>query len=135
MVSLDEIFKPEMLTAHYDKISNVRLSNGLRMEYAVHGDDDAEEKVLMIMGFQGDKEAWLPFMSTFRHPTHGPSSQYQFVTFDNRGVGGTDSPWGFYSTSQMAADAILLMNHLKWDRAHIVGSRYVSGQHSGLINI
>ncbi|CAK4685144.1 unnamed protein product [Aphanomyces euteiches] len=122
MLQLDEVFNPATRDAHFNDIRHVILPNGLRMEYAMHGEDDAPEKVVMIMGMQGEKESWLPLVSTFLHPENGTTSKFQLVTFDNRGVGGSDKPWGWYSTTKMARDALMLMDHLRWPRAHIVGA-------------
>ena len=47
---------------------------------------------------------------------------YQCVTYDNRGCGRSSSPLTIhYSTSQMAKDALALINHLKWSNYHVVG--------------
>ncbi|KAF0714693.1 Aste57867_3743 [Aphanomyces stellatus] len=123
MLDLHEVFHPKTLEAHFNDVRQVLLPNGLRIEYALHGEDDAPEKVVMIMGMQGEKEAWLPLVSTLLHPSNsGAASKYQLVTFDNRGVGNSDKPWGWYSTSQMARDALMLMDHLRWSKAHVVGA-------------
>ncbi|OQR87599.1 serine protease family S33 [Achlya hypogyna] len=120
VIPLDRLFTKEALALHYDRVERATLANGLCVHYALHGPDDAPQKVLLIMGLLGDKEAWLPLLSAFRaSPT---ASKYQLVTFDNRGVGGSDKPWGRYSTSQMATDAKLLLDHLGWCRAHVVGA-------------
>lgn len=44
-------------------------------------------------------------------------------TFDNRGIGNSTIPqaYGAYRTHLMAADALALMDHLGWRRAHILG--------------
>ncbi|OQR85568.1 serine protease family S33, partial [Thraustotheca clavata] len=120
MLTFQELFTDKALKLHYNRVNRAKLSNGLTMEYALHGDDNAPEKVVLIMGLLGDKEAWLPLVSAMT--SMESSSKYQFVTFDNRGVGGSDKPWGPYSTCQMAHEAILLMNHLQWKSAHIVGA-------------
>ncbi|RHY36494.1 hypothetical protein DYB25_001981 [Aphanomyces astaci] len=123
MLDLDEVFTAATRDAHFNDVRQTWLPNGLRIEYAMHGDDAAADKVVMLMGMQGEKEAWLPLMSTFLHPANGTaSSKYQLVTIDNRGVGGSDKPWGWYSTTQMARDALLLMDHLRWPKAHVVGA-------------
>ncbi|RHY18647.1 hypothetical protein DYB32_010347 [Aphanomyces invadans] len=123
MLDLHEVFTAATRDALFNDVRQTRLPNGLRIEYAMHGDDTAPDKVVMLMGMQGEKEAWLPLVGSFLHPANGAaSSTYQLVTMDNRGVGGSDKPWGWYSTSQMARDALHLMDHLRWSKAHIVGS-------------
>ncbi|KAF9976879.1 hypothetical protein BGZ73_007587 [Actinomortierella ambigua] len=66
-------------------------------------------KILLVMGLNTPGSAWEPV-------------EYTTVTFDNRGVGSSDSPKGLYSTSQMAQDTIELLNHLGWKQdVHLVG--------------
>jgi len=105
---------------HYGEAETVTLKNGLRVEYAVHGADHAPEKILLIMGLIAEKVAWLPVVATMLE-THG--EKCQLVSFDNRGIGGTDAPTARYTTTQMALDAMELMDHLQWKSAHIVGIR------------
>lgn len=40
--------------------------------------------------------------------------QYQVLVFDNRGVGHSDTPFGFYKTSEMARDAVELLEYIGW---------------------
>ncbi|GJJ77831.1 hypothetical protein EMPS_10190 [Entomortierella parvispora] len=49
--------------------------------------------------------------------------EYTIATFDNRGVGFSDSPSGIYSTSQMAQDTLDLLDGLQWkEKVHVVGT-------------
>ncbi|EQC36107.1 hypothetical protein SDRG_06224 [Saprolegnia diclina VS20] len=116
-----ELFRPAATIAMYADVRHATLQNGLKVEYAVHGADDAAEKVLLIMGLMAEKEAWLPLIATLLDPSSPSARRYQFVTFDNRGVGGTDHPSGLYTTSMLANDALQLLDHLGWHHAHIVG--------------
>ncbi|ORX49195.1 alpha/beta-hydrolase [Hesseltinella vesiculosa] len=76
------------------------------------------EKVLFVMGFAAPCQAW-DFQTKFLANT----GQYTAVLYDNRGNGHSDSPFGLYTTSQMAADALDLMDGLGWTdcRVHLVG--------------
>ncbi|KAJ0396821.1 hypothetical protein P43SY_006598 [Pythium insidiosum] len=65
-------------------------------------------------------EAWAPTVDQLLTQWTAKKN-LRILTFDNRGVGGTDAPWGRYTTSQMAQDILGLMDHLNWDNAHIVG--------------
>ncbi|OQR87630.1 serine protease family S33 [Achlya hypogyna] len=114
-----ELFRAEATAATFSDIRHATLANGLRVEYAVHG--SGPEKVLLIMGLMAEKEAWLPTVATLLDPAAASATKYQFVTFDNRGVGGTDHPSEFYTTSQLAQDALQLLDHLQWPQAHVVG--------------
>ena len=57
---------------------------------------------------------------------HVCSTAYQqcrCCTYDNRGIGHSSIPqrYAAYRTRHMAADALALMGHLGWDRAHVLG--------------
>ena len=47
--------------------------------------------------------------------------EFELCLFDNRGSGLTASPDIYYSTSEMAQDALELLNYLQWKRVHVVG--------------
>ncbi|OQR82197.1 serine protease family S33 [Thraustotheca clavata] len=115
------IYTERNLETFYSEPQRVAIPNGLNIEYALHGNDAAPEKVVLIMGLMSEKEGWLPILSTLLDPSKPSSQRYQFLTFDNRGVGGTDKPEELYSTSQMADDTLALMHFLQWPKAHIVG--------------
>lgn len=87
----------------------------IRLHYDEFGPaKDSADPVLLVMGFAVPGSGW-------QLQVEGLSPSHRVVTFDNRGVGRSDSPAGFYSTDQMAHEALALMDHLGWDRAHIVG--------------
>ncbi|KAF0694882.1 Aste57867_14283 [Aphanomyces stellatus] len=96
------------------------LANGLRVEYARHGDASAPEKIVLLMGLAAQKEAWLPVVAAFfRVP--GNRARFEILTPDNRGAGGTAGPRGRYKTSEMAQDTLQLLDHLGWGRVHLAG--------------
>src|SRR5262245_22933739 len=66
------------------------------------------------MGFGGDHLAW-----GFQFPVF--AEHHRVIAFDNRGAGQTDHPDHPYSTRQMAADTVGLMDVLGIDRAHVLG--------------
>ncbi|CAF2939205.1 unnamed protein product [Rotaria sp. Silwood2] len=97
----------------YVKLST--LNQNLELYYEVHG--SGEIKILFIMGFLVDGAAWYRQTEFFLQQPH-----YQCVSFDNRGYGRSSSPLTIhYSTTQMAKDAIALIDHLQWNQCHIVG--------------
>jgi pimeloyl-ACP methyl ester carboxylesterase len=87
------------------KVGDINLS------YNVRGDG---QPLIMIAGFATAQNAWFPLVRAF-------SKHYRVVTFDNRGIGGSDKPTGTYTTKMMAGDTIALMDHLGIDRAHVLG--------------
>ncbi|KAJ7771767.1 alpha/beta-hydrolase [Mycena metata] len=101
--------------------------------YEVHG--RGPEHLVFIMGLNSSCFAWLSQVQHF-----GLMSEYTMVVFDNRGVGHSGVPRGPYtyclfsssalssadlfSTSGMAEDAIVLIDHLGWKAKrdlHVVG--------------
>ncbi len=86
-------------------------ANGLQLAYASHGEGPP---VLLITGTGYAMDFWDPFVP-------GLSHALRVITFDNRGAGGSSKPEGPYSTRQMAADALGLMDALGLEWAHVVG--------------
>ncbi|KAG7397217.1 hypothetical protein PHYBOEH_001095 [Phytophthora boehmeriae] len=102
-----------------------KISTGITVEYAIHENDvkndkAPEERVILIMGFMTVKEAWTPLIDMMLHKWDDRRN-VKILSFDNRGLGGSDVPWWRYTTSGMAQDALALMDYLKWDTAHVVG--------------
>ncbi|KAG0049176.1 hypothetical protein BGZ83_006002 [Gryganskiella cystojenkinii] len=73
--------------------------------------------LLLIMGLNSPGCAWDAVVQHF-----SKKPEYTIITFDNRGVGFSDSPSGIYSTGQMAQDTLDLLDALQWKaNVHIVG--------------
>jgi pimeloyl-ACP methyl ester carboxylesterase len=114
---------------HYGAKHKAAISTGIAVEYAIHETDTKvdgapEERVILIMGFMTIKEAWTPLIDMLLHKWGDAVNRkrnVKLVSFDNRGLGGSDVPWWRYTTSGMAQDALALMDFLKWDTAHVVG--------------
>jgi 3-oxoadipate enol-lactonase len=75
------------------------------------GDGDP---LLLIMGLGTDSKAWLLQVPAF-------SGSFRTIVYDNRGVGGSSTPSGPYSTSQMAADALAVLDAAGAERVHVLG--------------
>ena len=86
-------------------------TNGIDCYYEEHG---SGEPLLLIMGWGGNASTWQPQIP-------GLSHQYRVIAFDNRGVGRTSATEEPYSTAQMAADTIGLLDALEVPSAHIFG--------------
>jgi 3-oxoadipate enol-lactonase len=86
-------------------------TNGLTINYEVQG---SGEPLLLINGLADDLTSWAYQLEDF-------ASRYQVISFDNRGIDGTDKPTGGYTTAQMAADAAGLLEDLDIARAHVLG--------------
>jgi len=70
--------------------------------------------VLMIMGFGGTHHAWMAQVPAFRR-------HFRTITYDSRGLGRSRDLGEVYSIDTLAQDAIALLDHLGFERAHVVG--------------
>ncbi|MBI1286810.1 MAG: alpha/beta fold hydrolase [Flavobacteriales bacterium] len=98
------------------------MNDGVKIWYDVHRPQDTiKGSVLLIMGLSADALVWPDF---FYQPF--VDSGYQVIRFDNRGVGNSDwnafDPENPYTLSDMANDAIAVLDTLKIEKAHVVGA-------------
>lgn len=94
-----------------------KTSPNVDVYYALFGSGPI--KVMLIMGIATSGLAWKNQIEYFiKHP------QYQVCIVDNRGSGRTVTPSGRLTTSEMAADVVALIKHLKWNdlKVHLVGN-------------
>jgi pimeloyl-ACP methyl ester carboxylesterase len=85
--------------------------NGIDIHYEVHGEG---EPLLLIQGLGHSSKFWF-----FQIPEF--SKRFQTIVYDNRGIGDSDKPDEPYSIAGEAVDAMGLLDHLKIDRAHVLG--------------
>jgi 3-oxoadipate enol-lactonase len=88
--------------------------DGTRLHYQVTG-RPGTPPVLFIQGLGADKNLWN--LQRF-----GLAWSYRSVALDNRGAGRSDKPAGPYSLVQMADDAVAVLDHAGYDKAHVVGA-------------
>ncbi|HEY8705560.1 MAG TPA: alpha/beta fold hydrolase [Gaiellaceae bacterium] len=87
------------------------ISGGVRIAYEVLGEG---EPLLFVHGLGYDRRGWGPLPALL-------ADEFEVVLFDNRGVGESDVPDGPYAVSQMAADAVAVLDAAGIDRAHVFG--------------
>ena len=87
------------------------INDGVRIAYEVLGDG---EPLLFIHGLGYDRRGWGPLPALL-------AADFQVLIFDNRGVGESDVPEGPYAVSQMAADAVAVLDDAGIERAHVLG--------------
>ncbi|VAH09992.1 unnamed protein product [Triticum turgidum subsp. durum] len=109
---------------------------GVRLFYRRYG--RGATKVLLVIGLAGTHDSWGPQirgLTGSMEPADGGDEPTAAVEeedvgegievccFDNRGVGRSSIPphKSYYSTSIMARDALALMDHLGWKKAHVFG--------------
>lgn len=86
-------------------------ANGINIEYECHGDG---EPLLLIAGLGYDRWMWhkmVPYLA----------DHFKVISYDNRGVGGTDKPAGPYTAQLLADDAAALLHALGISQAVIMG--------------
>lgn len=84
---------------------------GVSIHYTSQGQGSP---VLFLMGLGVGGIGWQPQVEALR-------GRHRCITFDNRGVGASDSPPGPYTTAQMAKDALAVLDAAGETSAHVVG--------------
>lgn len=72
------------------------------------------EPVLLVAGLGGSAGYWAPNVQGF-------AARHRVVLHDHRGTGGSTRSEMDYSVELLADDLLRLMDHLKIDKAHLVG--------------
>ncbi len=82
-----------------------------RLAYRVQGEGTP---VVFIQGTGVHGDGWQPQIDAFMH-------DYACLSFDNRGMAKSQASSELLSVELMMSDTLALMNHLGWQKAHIVG--------------
>jgi pimeloyl-ACP methyl ester carboxylesterase len=85
--------------------------NGIDIYYEVHGQGP---RLTLIEGLGYHRWMWYKQVPAF-------SRVFTTLVYDNRGVGLTSKPPGPYSHEQNAEDLAGLLDHLGWERSHVLG--------------
>jgi aminoacrylate hydrolase len=83
----------------------------LELYYEIHGKGPT---LLLVAGLGGTGAYWKPQLAAF-------SKHFQVMIHDHRGTGQSTRSDIQYSVEQMTDDLLRLMDHLRIERAHIVG--------------
>ncbi|HQR08095.1 MAG TPA: alpha/beta hydrolase [Gemmatales bacterium] len=96
-------------------------SNGVKIRYVTEGKGEA---VVLIHGWMGDSSMWGADILGNTKLT--PAEGFRAIALDCRGHGKSDKPHdpAKYGV-EMAADVVRLLDHLKIEKAHLIG--YSSG--------
>ncbi|KAA3459944.1 Alpha/beta-Hydrolases superfamily protein [Gossypium australe] len=114
------------------------LNNGIQIYYRTYGHGPI--KVLLITGLAGTHDSWGPQIRVLAGTDRANDDETMAVdresdgannevggievcSLDNRGMGRSSVPTkkSDYSTRIMAKDAIALLDHLGWKKAHVFG--------------
>ena len=86
----------------------------LQLHYEEHG-NAGDEPLLLIAGIPAIADDWEPLAVALAAAGH------HVIAYDNRGSGRSSVTPGPYTTAQLAADGIALLDHLGIDRADVFG--------------
>ncbi len=86
-------------------------ANGARLHYVAGGSGEA---LILLPGWP---QTWWEFHKVMP----ALAAKYRVIAVDLRGMGASDRPAGGYDKKTMARDILDLLQHLKIERAHIVG--------------
>jgi 3-oxoadipate enol-lactonase len=89
----------------------IARSGDVRIAYEVHGEG---EPLLFVQGLGYDRHGFGPLPRLL-------AEDLRVLLFDNRGVGDSDVPEGPYSVSQLAADAVAVLDAAEIESAHVFG--------------
>jgi 3-oxoadipate enol-lactonase len=88
-------------------------ADGTRIAWAERG---GGPPLLLIQGLgYAGSWGWGPVLEPL-------ARSFRVLSFDNRGIGGSDRPAGPYSAGQMAGDALAVLDAAGVDHAHVVGA-------------
>lgn len=88
-----------------------QIRDDLSLAYTDTGEGPA---LMLITGLGGLKEGWFRQVPAL-------SEGFRVITFDNRGMGGSSVVDAPCTMEDMAEDAVLLLDHLGIERAHVWG--------------
>ncbi len=98
-------------------------SNGVKIRYVTEGTGEA---VVLIHGWMGDSSMWGRDPSGNTRLNTKDTDGFQLIALDCRGHGKSDKPHDPAKYGpEMAADVVRLLDHLKIEKAHLIG--YSSG--------
>ena len=84
----------------------------MRIAWERHGSGDP---LLLIHGLGYARWGWEPVVEPL-------ARSFDVILFDNRGIGESDAPPGPYTASELAADAIQVLDEAGVERAHVLGT-------------
>jgi pimeloyl-ACP methyl ester carboxylesterase len=91
------------------------VHNGVQLAYHLYGTWKFwQQPLVLIQGVGFDADAWEPVLRRLRR-------RFRLVVLDNRGVGLSDSPSGWYTVSTMVGDVVAVLDAEQIPVAHVMG--------------
>ena len=87
----------------------------MKLAWERHGEG---APLLLIHGLGYARWGWEPVLD-------GLAGSFDVILFDNRGIGESDAPPGPYTTAQLAADALQVLDEAGVERAHVLGTFFI----------
>ena len=102
-----------------DAADGVFDSNGVKIRYVTEG---TGEPVVLIHGWMADSSMWGRDRSGNTKLNTAGAEGFQLIALDCRGHGQSDKPHDQKQYgAEMAADVVRLLDHLKIEKAHLIG--------------
>lgn len=92
--------------------------NGITLFYEEKGNPESDKVILFLNGVMASTSSW-----SFQIPVFEKLG-YRIVLHDFRGQLRSEKPEGPYTFKQHALDTVALMDFLKIDKAHLIGTSY-----------
>jgi pimeloyl-ACP methyl ester carboxylesterase len=107
-------------------------SNGVKIRYVTAGEGEA---VVLIHGWMGDSSMWGRDKAGNTKLDVSSLDGFQLIALDCRGHGKSDKPHDpAQYGAEMAADLVRLLDHLKIEKAHLIGysmGAFIAGKVAG----
>jgi 3-oxoadipate enol-lactonase len=104
-----------MDTLHDMKSGHLRVRDGTRIAYNLHGDVDCDVRVVLLHSLGMDRNFWQPVVERL-------TGRALVLTVDCRGHGASDKPAGPYTVELFSRDIFDLVSAFRFDNVLIAGA-------------
>lgn len=104
-----------MDTLHDMKSGHIRVRDGTRIAYSLHGDVDCDVRVVLLHSLGMDRDFWQPVVERL-------TGQALVLTVDCRGHGASDRTPGPYTVELFARDVFDLVSAFRFDDVLVAGA-------------
>ncbi|BDC43897.1 alpha/beta fold hydrolase [Paraburkholderia terrae] len=94
---------------------HLRVRDGTRIAYSVHGAVESGQRVLLVHSLGMDHDFWRPVVASL-------AQRALVMTVDARGHGASDKPRGPYRVEQMAQDMHDVVSAFRFDNVLVAGA-------------